>query len=120
MNDNSVQSVRSVRDIRAQVESLFADWIKIDDNKSQYTIEDFPYKEGVPDKVENHCWKCVTVNQCLFANQVNKKPEEFNYDSYSYKQISNDIRGLYHPHCHCRKVEISVPSLDNIELITLE
>ena len=29
------------------------------------------------------------------------------------------MRGLYHPYCHCRKVEISAPSVEKIELITL-
>ena len=49
MDDSSTQSVRSIRDIREQVESIFAGWIKIDDNKSQYTLDDFPYDGGVPD-----------------------------------------------------------------------
>lgn len=119
MNDNSIQTTRSIRDVRAQVESLFADWIQIVDDQNSHTIEEFPYDTGVPDKVENHCWKCVTVNHCWFANKVDKKPEEFNYNQYSSEQIPNKIRGLYHPHCECKKLPISAPTPSDVRLIPL-
>ncbi|MCM1195003.1 MAG: hypothetical protein NC332_03615 [Firmicutes bacterium] len=120
MNDNETNSVRSIRDVREQAESLFADWVQIVDNKSKRTIEDFPYDTGVPDRVEGHCWRCVTVNYCWFANEKDKLPDEFDYGKYSQSQISEQIRGLYHPHCHCKKKGISVPDVERIELITLE
>lgn len=117
MDSADVQSVRSVRDVRAQAESFFADWIQIVDKKSPWTLDDFFYKDGVPEQVENHCWRCITVNYCWFANQDDKKPEEFGYDEYSSAQIASQNRGLYHPHCHCEKVTIHKPQLKDIRLI---
>ena len=46
---------------------ISSDWIKINDKLSKWTIEDFSYQDGVPgEEVENHCWKCVTINNCIF------------------------------------------------------
>ncbi|MCM1533708.1 MAG: hypothetical protein NC099_03545 [Corallococcus sp.] len=120
MNDNETNSVRSIRDVREQAESLFADWVQIVDNKSKRTIEDFPYDTGVPDRVEGHCWRCVTVNYCWFANEKDKLPDEFDYGKYSSSQISEQIRGLYHPHCHCKKFPLSKPQSSKINLVKVE
>lgn len=120
MDSANARSVRSVRDVRAQAESIFADWIQIVDNKSRWTIEDFSYKEGVPEHVENHCWKCITVNHCWFANQDDKKPMEFGYDEYTSAQIAPENRGLYHPRCHCEKVALHKPQLNDISLIVTQ
>ena len=112
---------------------FFSDWIKVNDKYSAWTIEDFQYKAekdkvltteekeaklGIPkDGVDNHCWKCVTVNNCWFKNEENKKPEYFDYTDYSYKQIAKINRGLYHPHCHCKEKAINVPKLKDISII---
>ena len=112
---------------------ISSDWIKINDGSNPWTIEDFPYRIegaqflseeekqkmlGVPeDGVDDHCWKCITVNQCWFKNEDNKKPEEFDYSKYSLIEIPKEIRGLYHPNCHCKKFELKTPNAENIELV---
>ena len=66
-------------------DEISSDWIKINDGSNPWTIEDFPYRIegaqflseeekqkmlGVPeDGVDDHCWKCITVNQCWFKNE---------------------------------------------------
>lgn len=89
--------------------SKFSDWITIDDNQSNWTIEDFPYETGVnEDLTKPHCWKCVTVNKCWFKNEKGKKPEE--YDPYGPPN-------LYHPNCHCNKLGMATPLQSKIKLI---
>lgn len=89
---------------KSQINAYFSEWIKINDNKSGWTIEDFPYKTGVNEELTYpHCWKCVTINNCIFKNEDEKKPVEFDYNKYSYTEIPKAVRGLYHPHCHCKK-----------------
>ena len=98
--------------------SSFASWIKVSDNKSKLTIDDFPYSTGVDeDLTYPHCWQCVTVNNCWFKNEKNKKPDKFDYTQFSFSQIGKSIRGLYHPHCHCKEHSINVPKEKDIELI---
>lgn len=111
-------SVRSVKDVRNEAMGYFADWIQIMDNLNTHTLDEFPYNGGVPDKVENHCWKCVTVNKCWFVNQDGKKPEEMAYDS-SLSEIPLEKQGIYHPHCHCKKISIGNPQVFDISLINL-
>ena len=101
-----------------EILSNFNDWIKIGDDHSKWTIEDFHYKTGVDEKLTKpHCWKCVTVNQCIFKNEENKKPEEFDYSNYSFTEIPNSIRGLYHPNCHCKKKTIPTPKESEINFV---
>lgn len=99
----------------------FSDWIKINDNISGFTIEDFPYATGVDENtVKPHCALCVTVNNCYFKNEENKKPIEFDYGKYSLAQIPIFNRGLYHPNCHCQKYAIPEPNSDEIQLVVNE
>ncbi len=97
------------------INAIFSDWIKISDPKSKWTIEDFPEEKGVDENVTNpHCWKCVSVNQCWFKNEGNKKPDEFDYSKYSPGEISYRIRGLYHSNCHDKKSGVNVPHASKI------
>lgn len=96
----------------------FSDWIKINDNKSGFTIENFPYTIGVDEKLTKpHCALCVSVNNCYFKNEDDKKPIEFGYDQYNLEQIPFLNRGLYHPRCHCKKIAINKPTAKQIEII---
>jgi len=98
--------------------SYFSDWIRVNDKLSGWTIEDFPYKTGVDeDLTKPHCWKCVTVNNCWFKNEDNKKPEHFDYSNYSFGEIAKSKRGLYHPRCHCKELAINVPKEKDIDII---
>ena len=103
---------------KSQINAYFSEWIKINDNKSIWTIEDFPYKTGVDEELTYpHCWKCVTVNNCWFKNEGNKKPSYFDYSKYSYTEIPKSTRGLYHPYCHCKEKSINVPRLKDISIL---
>ena len=100
------------------INPYFSKWIKVEDKFSNWTIEDFPYSEGVNEIATNpHCWRCVTVNKCWFKNETNKKPEHFDYSKYSYNEIPKSDRGLYHPHCHCKELAINVPKENDIDVI---
>ena len=104
--------------MRDEILLYFSQWIQVNDNKSGWTIEDFPYQTGVDEALTYpHCWKCVTVNQCWFKNEENKKPLHFDYSKYSYSQIAKSKRGLYHPNCHCKENSINVPRLNDIEIL---
>lgn len=59
----------------------------------------------------------MTVNNCWFKNEKNKKPDKFDYTQFSFSQIGKSIRGLNHPHCHCKEHSINVPKEKDIELI---
>ena len=102
------------------------EWIKVVDEKSTLTIEDFPYQTGVQkEEINGHCWKCITINKCWFKNEENKKPEEHGYSFDFIQRILEtfglDIElGIYHPNCHCKKREIINPTPDKIELIIPE
>lgn len=99
------------------INASFSKWIKVEDNQSKWTIEDFPYNTGVDEDITKpHCWKCVTVNKCWFKNEENKKPKRFDYTLFTYSQIMKMIRGLYHPKCHCKEFAINVPKEKDIEL----
>lgn len=100
------------------INASFSKWIKVEDNQSKWTIEDFPYSTGVDENITYpHCWKCVTVNKCWFKNEENKKPKRFDYTLFTYSQIMKMIRGLYHPKCHCKEFAINVPKEKDINLI---
>lgn len=99
-------------------DKISSEWIKINDKLSKWTIEDFSYQDGVPgEEVENHCWKCVTINNCIFKNEEEKKPVEFDYSKYSYLEIPKAIRGLYHPHCHCKKKGVQLSNDNDIKMV---
>lgn len=118
MNNAQEQAIRSVKDVREQAKSYFSDWIKILDDKNPHTIEEYTYKDGVPDNVDGHCWKCITVNHCWFVDEVDKKPKEFDYTKYIRDEIPiSDTDGLYHPHCHCKELHIRNPQPSEIKLI---
>lgn len=103
-----------------QINAIFSEWIKIIDPKSNWTIEDFSPKTGVIEEVTNpHCWRCVTVNQCWFKNEENKRPIEFDYSTYSYSQIPEKKRGLFHPNCHDKKQGQNVPKVPQIKILDI-
>ena len=109
---NMFQSVEEI------LTANFSEWIKVNDSKSQWTLEDVPYKSEVDDDLTKpHCWKCVTTNQCWFKNTELKKPECFDYSSYSFSQIGKSKRGLYHPNCHCKEMAINVPKNKDIKIL---
>lgn len=111
----------NIRDARKQVNRYFGDWIKIIDYRSEWTIKDFSFKEGVPQRVENHCRKCVTVNHCWFLDEVDKKPSEYDYlNDYVDEAFSFGKNSLYHPNCHCEKFVITNPIPADIKLIETE
>ena len=52
------------------INASFSKQIKVEDNQSKWTIEDFPYNTGVDEDITKpHCWKCVTVNKCWFKKR---------------------------------------------------
>ena len=104
-------------------DEVSSDWIKINDKRTTcgWTIEDFPHNIGVDENITDpHCWKCVSVNQCWFKNEDNKKPEHFDYSKYTFAQIPKSKRGLYHPNCHCKERAINVPKEKEIQFIVDE
>ena len=101
-----------------EINNNFKDWIEVFDIQNLLTIESFPYSTGVIDFLTKpHCWKCVTVNRCWFKNEVNKRPAEFDY---SNSDLPLKEQGLYHPNCHCQKINIFTPKAEQIELIITE
>ena len=107
--------------MRDEILSYFLQWIQVNDDKSGWTIEDFSYQTGVHEALTYpHYWKCVTVNQCCFKNEENKKPLRFDYSKYSYSQIAKSKRGLYHPNCHCKELVIKNPLENDIKFIIPE
>lgn len=105
---------------KSQINAYFSDWIKVNEEKTGcgWTIEDFPYNIGVDEDLSYpHCWKCVTVNQCWFKNEEEKKPKHFDYFKYTYSIIPKSKRGLYHPNCHCKEHAINVPRLKDIDVL---
>lgn len=90
----------------------------MEDKQSLWTIEDFPYSDGVDEDLTNpHCWKCVTVNKCWFKNEENKKPQKFDYKLFTHSELMKIFRGLYHPNCHCEEFAINVPKEKDIKPI---
>jgi len=103
-----------------KVVGKLSEWIQINDDLSEFVIDDFSYKDGVNEEITKpHCWKCVTVNKCWFKNEEGKKPEKFDYsDTNKYiKIILKKDDGIYHPHCHCYEKGIKIPTAEDIELI---
>ncbi len=99
------------------INASFSKWIRVEDKKSKWTIEDFPYDTGVDkDITYPHCWKCVTINNCWFKNEEKKKPKKIDFSLFPYSQIMKMIRGLYHPRCHCKEFAINVPKEKDIKL----
>lgn len=108
----------NIRDVHEQAKGYFADWIRIFDDESALTVEDFPISQGVPRKVDDHCWRCITVNRCRFVTEVGKSPSEFDYESkLSLKTILPENRGLYHPNCHCKKQPIANPQNRDVKIV---
>lgn len=98
----------------------YSDWIKVEDNKSRWTIEDFPYVSGVDEEKTNpHCWRCVTVNRCWFKNEEGKKPKTISNDNNMLDSILKQ-QGLYHNNCHCEEIGLPAPGLTDVKLLLLE
>ncbi len=98
------------------IKATFAKWVQITDYKAVFTLEDFAYETGVDEKrTGGCCWKCVSVNQCYFKDEENKKPQKFDYSVF--KIIKLLPLGLYHPHCHCVENLTSAPFKDQIKII---
>ena len=105
--------------VSAEAKVLFSDWIKVGDPRNNLTIEDFE-KSGVDQtKTNGHCWKCVTVNQCWFKNEIDKKPLHYDYGNYSFGDAPLSKRGLYHPYCHDKEYSINVPKQEQIIILKL-
>ena len=97
-------------------DKISSDWIKINDKKTScgWTIEDFPYDIGVNEKItEPHCWKCVTVNQCWFKNEEDKKPEHFDYSEYTFTKIPKSKKVICLPNL---KLMICLKKLKTLKL----
>lgn len=103
-------------DVKGMIIPDYSDWVMINDPKSNWTIEDFPYETGVDENVTRpHCWRCVTVNHCWFKDIEGKRPQEFDYSKYSLLDLPIGKRGLYHPNCHDQKIKITTPSPEQIK-----
>ena len=103
------------------INASFSKQIKVEDNQSKWTIEDFPYNTGVDEDITKpHCWKCVTVNKCWFKNEENKKPKRFDYTIFSSRELLKIIQGLYHPKCHCKEFALNSPNLNDINFIFID
>lgn len=110
----------NIKDIHEKAVKYFSDWVKINDDKSHWTIEYFHIREGVNETMSfPHCWKCVTVNHCWFIDQEGLRPQEFDYNKYQVNELL-DKEGLYHPNCHCDKQIISTPQVKDIEILLFE
>ena len=104
-------------------DNYFGKWIKVVDSSCFLTIEDFNYNTGVIEgTTDNHCSKCVAVNQCWFKDENNKKPEPLLQTGIIILDeiISGFIPGLYHYNCHCKEIPISNPNENDIQLIISE
>lgn len=101
-------------------DGIIGNWIQIQDEYNDWTIEDYAYATGVVDgTTDNHCVKCAAVNQCYFKNEKGKKPEKFDYVGVN---LFNTIRkglfpGLYHFRCHCEEIPVRIENVEDIELI---
>ena len=99
------------------------EWVQVVDDKNDLTIEDYSYDTGIiGGSTENHCVKCVAVNQCYFKDELGKKPKSF---TYTFEIITGLIKklgavfklGLYHPFCYCKEIPIKAPKINDIKLI---
>ena len=55
-------------------DNILGNWIQVVDNKNNITVENYGFDTGViKGTTENHCVKCVAVNQCYFKNEEDKK-----------------------------------------------
>lgn len=100
----------------------YGGWVQIVDEKSPWIIDDFSFETGIDEGSTNpHCVKCVAVNYCCFKNEDGKVPDEFDYASYFKvgKKVP-DIIGIFHPRCHCKKVPINKPTIDEVNLLIKE
>ncbi len=95
----------------------FSDWIKVEDDKSFWTIEDFPYETGVVENLTKpHCEKCTAINKCWFKNEEGKKPDALDF----FKEIKKAKKGLYHKYCHCKEKAIKSPNTKDIKCLMLD
>ena len=103
--------------IKDRLTAKYSEWIKVEDDKSGWTIEDFSYETGVDEQLTKpHCWKCVAVNKCWFANEKGKKPDVFNNVGQTSIEWITSEDGLYHPRCHCEEIAIE-PIAEYIKFI---
>lgn len=100
-------------------DNILGNWIQVVDNKNNITVENYGFDTGViKGTTENHCVKCVAVNQCYFKNEEDKKPKPFDITKINIRDsILNELfPGLYHFSCHCKEKPINL-SIDDIKLI---
>lgn len=111
-------------EILNSVLARFSGWIQVKDPKSPWTLDNAPIVKDVgvdPEVVKPHCVKCVVVNECWFKNEKGKKPEQFDYTTYSSDLLKklNGTDGLYHPHCHCQEIPIVEPTEESVRIVVL-
>lgn len=109
-------------DLMDKILSNFSEWIQVQDPKSNWTLDNVLIIKDIgvdKEAVKPHCVKCVVANQCWFKNEKGKKPERFDYSTFSNNVLEKlkGIDGLYHPNCHCKEVAISKPTEENISII---
>lgn len=103
-----------------EFEKALGNWIQVVDDKNTITLDDYGYDTGIIEgTTENHCVKCVAVNQCWFKNERGKKPETMNY---SLDDIVDGLSkgltlGLYHYRCHCKEIPIQPNDISEIQMI---
>lgn len=100
-------------------DGLIGNWIQVVNAENNLTIENYNYDTGIIEgTTNNHCIKCVAVNQCYFKNEQRKKPEGYSIvKNKTIKDITEWILGLYHPYCHCVEASADIESIEDIELI---
>ena len=104
-------------EVSLKAKAVFSDWIQVVDNRNPFTLNNFSSKDGVNElQVKPHCVTCTVVNKCWFKNEKGKKPDHFDYTSVNNSKIGSNIRGLYHPHCHCFEKGINTPHSKDIKV----
>lgn len=103
----------------SKFDGLIGNWIQVVDVENNLTIENYDYDTGIIEgTTDNHCIKCVAVNQCYFKNEQGKKPEGYIIvKNKTIKDITEWILGLYHPYCHCVENSTNIENIEDIELI---
>ncbi len=101
-------------------DGILGNWIQIKDDQCPLTIANYSYKTGVIEGTTgNHCVPCVVVNNCWFKDEPNKRPTVENLIAPT--KVSDiksfDNAGLFHPHCHCKEIQLPDPDLNDIKLI---
>lgn len=105
------------------INNYIGNWIQVDDNKNNITIENYGYDTGIiAGTTGNHCVKCVAVNKCYFKDEKDKKPEPMRYGDIEMLNLilKGFFPGLYHINCHCKELPANINSIEEIQLIIPE